>query len=328
MNRNRDTLLAEIATRYYVHDQSQQEIADQLDLSRSNISRLLKEARERGIIEIIIRHPLGRDTYLEGQLMERFGLREAGVVQASPGDPQATVDQTAILAARMLDSFLADARVLATAWGTTMHAVAQVFAPSRRYDVEVVQMMGGVGSTDPVVDGPTLAQQLARAMTNRCRYLHAPLIVDTPATAQALLTQRDIAETLSVAAHADVALVGIGTVEPAASRLQRAGYLKSEEFRAIQDAGGVGDICGRYFDITGKLAIPEIDQRVVSISLEKIANIPVVVGVACGAVKGPAILGALRGNYLSVLVTDSAAAEAVLELANTVEAPLSDRSVD
>src|SRR5690242_7912036 len=85
MNYDRDVLLAEIATRYYVYDQSQQEIAEQFDISRSNISRLLKEARERGIVEIFIRHPLGRDARLEGRLIERFSLREAGVVRAIPG---------------------------------------------------------------------------------------------------------------------------------------------------------------------------------------------------------------------------------------------------
>src|SRR5438094_919582 len=157
MNHDRDTLLAEIATRYYMHDQSQQEIADQLDLSRSNISRLLKEARERGIVEIFIRHPLGRDAQLEGQLRERFGSRE-------------------------------------------------------------------------------------------------------------------IAETLSIAAQADVALVGIGAVDPSVSSLLRAGYVTPDEFRAIQRAGVVGDICARHFDIAGCPAAPEIDERLITISLDQLAR--------------------------------------------------------
>jgi len=157
---DRDALLAEIASRYYIHDQSQQAIADQLEISRSNISRLLKEARERGIVEIFIRHPLGRDAQIERQLMERFALRDIGVVRTIVGDAQATIEQAAALAAQMLEGFLAGARSLGISWGTTVHAIAHAFAPQRRYDVEVVQMMGGVGSTDPAIDGPALAQRL------------------------------------------------------------------------------------------------------------------------------------------------------------------------
>jgi DNA-binding transcriptional regulator LsrR (DeoR family) len=283
---------------------------------------LLKEARERRIVEIFIRHPLGRDARLERRLVERFGLRTAGVVQAVPGDPQSTLDQTALVAGKTLDSYLADAQVLGISWGTTMYAIAQAFDPQRRYDVEVVQMMGGVGSTDPVVDGPAIAQRLALALTNRYRYLHAPLIVDTPATAQALLAQRNIAETLSIVAQADVALVGIGAVEPSVSSLMRAGYLKPEEFHAIRAAGVVGDLCGRHFDIAGQPAAPEIDSRLITITLDQLARIPMVMGVACGAAKARAILGALRGGYLDMLITDSVAAEAVLALADTVDVPI------
>jgi len=323
---DRDALLAEIASRYYIHDQSQQAIADQLEISRSNISRLLKEARERGIVEIFIRHPLGRDAQIERQLMERFALRDIGVVRTIVGDAQATIEQAAALAAQMLEGFLADARSLGISWGTTVHAIAHAFAPQRRYDVEVVQMMGGVGSTDPAIDGPALAQRLAHALTNRYRYLHAPLIVDTPATAQALLAQRNIAETLGIAAQADVALVGIGAIDPAISSLLRAGYVTPEEFHAIRKAGAIGDICARHFDRAGRPAAPQVDRRLIAITLDQLAQIPVVIGVACGLAKAPAILGALRGGYIDVLIIDSAAAESVLALADTIDAPLDARA--
>lgn len=326
MNSERDALLAEVARRYYLRDQSQQEIADQLDISRSNISRLLKEARQRGIVDIRVRHPLGRDSHLEGQLSERFGLREVGVVQSIAGDLQATISQTATLAGQMLEAFLDDGRSLSISWGTTLNAIAQAFAPQRRYDVEVIQMMGGVGSSDPTIDGPAVAQRLAQALTGRYRYLHAPLIVDSPDMAQSLLAERTIADTLYAAAQADIALVGIGAIDPSISSLMRAGYLTIEEFNAIRVAGVVGDICARHFDITGQLAAPEIDARMISISLDRIARIPVVVGVACGAAKARAIFGALRGNYLGVLVTDSDAAAAVLALADTIDIPLGERA--
>lgn len=314
MAEERDELLARIATLYYYQDLSQQEIAQQLSLSRSNVSRLLKEARDRGIVEIYIHQPIGRDMELEAQLKQRFGLRGAAVAQAVPGDSLATLQKAAQLAAGILDEQLADASTLGISWGSTVHAIVDAFAPRRRHDVEVVQLMGGVSSSEPVIDGPALVQRLARTLTGRYRYLHAPLIVDRPEVAEALLGQRNIAEALELAAGAEVALVGIGALDSTLSSLLRAGYLSAEEFAAIGAGGAVGDICARHFDRAGRPVAPEIDARLISVRLDELERIPTVIGAACSPAKAQAILGALLGGYLDILVTDSDAAEAVLLL--------------
>jgi deoxyribonucleoside regulator len=315
MSDNRDELLANVATLYYYHDLSQQEIADQVAVSRSNVSRLLKEARDRGIVEIYIRHPLQRDAALEARLVEQFGLREAGICRTVAGSEQATLSRLANLAVRLLETHLENAKVLAISWGTTIHAIAHSFMPRRHYDIEVVQMMGGVSPTDPAIDGPALAERLSRSLNGRYRYLHAPLIVDSAETAQALFAQRNIAETLKIAAQADVALVGIGALVPGTSSLLRAGYLSKTEFEQITAAGAVGDICAHHFDLQGRLCAHKYDERLIAVKLEEIAAIPLVIGAAFGLLKVQAILGALRGGYLDVLVTDSLTAEAVLNLA-------------
>jgi DNA-binding transcriptional regulator LsrR (DeoR family) len=236
------------------------------------------------------------------------------VVQAVPGDALATLQRAAQLAASLLDEQLPDARVLGISWGTTVHAIVNSFAPRRRYDVEVVQLMGGISSSEPVIDGPALVQRLARTLTGRYRYLHAPLIVDRPEVAEALLAQRNIAEALELASSAEVALVGIGALDSTLSSLLRAGYLSSEEFSAIGARGAVGDICARHFDRLGRPVAPEIDMRLISVRLDELSRIPTVIGAACSPAKAQAILGALWGGYLDILVTDSAAAEAVLLL--------------
>jgi deoxyribonucleoside regulator len=316
MANNRDELLAEIATLYYYHDQSQQDIADQLELSRSNISRMLKEARERGIVEIFIHHPLRRVTRLEQQLSKRFGLREVGVVQTIPGTDAATLARAAELAARLLDAALENVQVLGLGMGSSVSATVNAFAPRRQYDVEVVQLTGGIGLPEAMIDGPALVERMARRLTNRFRYLHAPLIVDSPTIARGLLEQRDVAGTLSLAGQSDIALVGVGALRPDISSLLRAGYLSLGELNALKASGVVGDICARHFDRYGHKAAPELADRVIAITLDELSAIPTVIGVACTVAKAEALLGALRGGYLDILVTDSAAAEAVLELAD------------
>lgn len=309
---DRSELLAQVATLYYHYDKSQQEIANQFELSRSNVSRLLKEARERGIVEIFIHHPLRRMAQLEQQLVARFSLQEAGIVQADGHNATITLARAAELAARILDAALNDAHVLGISWGMAVHATASAFMPRRLHDVEVVQLMGGVGPSDPAIDGPALAQQLASRMTNRCRYLHAPLIVDTPDTAQGLLAQRNVADTLALARQADVALVGIGALDANISSLLHAGYLSHAEFDALQAQGVVGDICARHFDRNGNPAAPQLAARTISVTLDELGTIPRVIGVACTPAKAEALLGALRGRYIDMLVTDSETAEALL----------------
>jgi DNA-binding transcriptional regulator LsrR (DeoR family) len=81
--------------------------------------------------------------------------------------------------------------------------------------------------------------------------------------------------------------------------------------RKLEAEGAVGDLCGRFFDAQGQQCL--IEPGVIGVSLEQLRALDHVVAVAAGADKAAAILGALRGGYLNVLVTDTTAAQAILE---------------
>jgi DNA-binding transcriptional regulator LsrR (DeoR family) len=146
--------------------------------------------------------------------------------------------------------------------------------------------------------------------------LHAPLIVASPGACESLLAERAVADVLSLARTADVALVGIGSTDPSISSLIRAGYLTESELYRIEEQGAVGDICARHFDISGNILDIGINRRVVGISPQDLQSIPEVIGVAGGDLKAPAILGALCGRLINVLVTDNVSAGKVLQLAD------------
>ena len=76
----------------------------------------------------------------------------------------------------------------------------------------------------------------------------------------------------------------------------------------------------KHFDIEGHTDF-DMNRRVVALSLADLKHIPHDIAVACGVQKRRSILGALRGNYINVLATDSAAAEAVIKEADKVEVP-------
>ncbi|NLH09610.1 MAG: sugar-binding transcriptional regulator, partial [Chloroflexi bacterium] len=113
-----------------------------------------------------------------------------------------------------------------------------------------------------------------------------------------------------------VAVVGIGTIDPSMSSLLRAGYLTPKELKDLAESGVVGDVCALMFDIEGNLLDVPLARRVVGVQADMLRQIPLVLGVACGAVKAAAIHGALRARLINALVTDGEAARRVLELSD------------
>jgi DNA-binding transcriptional regulator LsrR (DeoR family) len=77
--------------------------------------------------------------------------------------------------------------------------------------------------------------------------------------------------------------------------------------------GAVGDILLRFFDENGKPVKGPLSNRVVSMSLEQLARVNRAIAVAGGARKYKAILGALRGKWINVLVTDRCTAERLVQ---------------
>ncbi len=309
---DREYLLTRVASLYYEHDHNQQEIADKLGISRSNISRLLKEAKQKGLVRIEIHRRITTATDLERAFVEYFGLKEALIVDA----PEVTyVERLAAagqLAAWYLEEILQPHTVLGISWGTGVSAAVSAVAPMHEKQIDVVQMIGSVGTVSSIIDGPELARQLAHKLGGNYYYLHAPLFVDSRATRDMFLGQPVIAETLRRALGAQVALVGIGTTEPGASSFLRAGHLTEEQVAELRAQGVVGESAGRHFAIDGSTDF-DINDRVIALRLDEVRTIPNVIAVACGLTKTRAILGALNGGYCTVLATDSVTAQAVLD---------------
>jgi DNA-binding transcriptional regulator LsrR (DeoR family) len=311
---DRLTLLAAVADLYYLENQSQAKIARKFGYSRSAISRLLTEARHKGVVEIHVNYPVRRSKELERELRQRFGLATAIVAERGRSDYREMLRNLGKLGAFHLLEMLSDTATLGVSWGTAIYEVAN--ALPRRYmpDVKVVQMIGS-GFGNPDVDGSGIGRAIADRLNSHHFALGAPLIARDELARDLFLREPNISVFLLLSLYADVALVGIGSVELGLSSLLRAGYLNEEEILAIKASGAVGHICAQHYDEQGQILDYEINRRVIGVDLRKLTTSGCkVIGVAGGKVKAPAILGALRGKFLYTLVTDSNAAEAILEL--------------
>jgi DNA-binding transcriptional regulator LsrR (DeoR family) len=145
-----------------------------------------------------------------------------------------------------------------------------------------------------------------------------PLLVDSLATREALINAPHAHKVLESFQSIDLALVGIGTVNPHQASLLRTGYINLDQLKELQQAGAVGDVCVNHFDIQGNLISTSLTQLFLGISPAALLRVPVRIGVAVGVLKAPAILGACRAGLVNVLVTDETAATEVLNLIKEV----------
>ncbi len=316
--------LARVARLYYEQNKTQAEIAEQMGVSRPQISRWLNEARELGIVEIRIHGVWSRVAELQEELERRFPLKEALVMDRGGLGYMQLVQSLGILAAGRLTTLLEGKKVLGIAWSTGVYQVVSALRSARQQGMTVVQLMGTVGSVNPLIDGPDLTRWLAQILSGRYQYLPAPLLAATPEARQAIVETPAVSEAIALAEQADIALVGIGAIwPPTLSSLFNARMLSEDDLRAIAALGGVGDVCGYYYDIHGHLLDLELHRRLIGVSWEALYRIPTVMGVAGGKRKAAAILGALRSGVIDYLVTDSEAAEQVLALdAETCTEPI------
>ncbi len=310
----RRNLLADVAAMYYLKQMTQGEIADSLGLSRIKVHRLLKEARDENIVEITIHRALPRHDRFEEGLKERFGLREALVLDTAGLNEAETGRGLGEITASYLEGLLAPDSTIALCLGRSTYEVVQAIRPRLRSSVRVAQASGSISFAVRDLDSMTVVRQLANKLGGEVLYLPSPMVADSPEGAAVLRRQRDIERTLAAAASADLALLGIGNLDSFRTHLMSAAGLDPSEVEAMKQAGAIGDMAGQVITVEGKVYPSDLAERLIGLSLEDLRRIPIVIAVAFGLAKAAAILGALRTGAIDVLATDDGAAGEILRL--------------
>lgn len=309
---NQEEMLVHVARMYYERGLTQAEIGRQFHISRSTVSRLLQEARDSSVVRISINYPWKRDFDLERQIFKRFQLREVRVLQSMDRPKDDIFKGMGLLTAEYLDACIRDGITLGVSYGRSIAATIKQLNPSRHVDMTVVQILGALGSGNPLIEGPDLVREIATLYGASYRYLFTPMIVESEQTRNLLLQEPNVKETLELGRQADVAILGIGAHASEASGLIWTGYLNQKDIAFLRSRGAVGHMCAQHFDEQGRELDVAFNRRVISIGLEALREIETVIAVAGSEDKAPAILGALRGNYIDVLITDDKAAQLML----------------
>jgi len=309
----REMLMVQAAKAYYDLDRTMGDIAGQLGLTRWQVARLLKDAREQGVVRIEIVPRAQRRPDLESRLQKAWSLREAIVVPDAGEDALAT-DSVAQAAGQFLAGLNPRPSLIGVSWGRTMAAVAH-WLPRRWNDgVEVVLLNGAMNIHAAATRTNNIAELFALAGNGRALLLPVPAIVGRPETRAVLEQDPVIEHVLSLGQTATVACFGLGSMTPD-SVLVQSGYIDAATIARLRKAGAVGDVLGRFIAADGRIVDPGLDGRTIGLDPRALCEKRVSVGVAAGPAKHPVVVAALRARFINVLVTDERTALAALEAA-------------
>jgi DNA-binding transcriptional regulator LsrR (DeoR family) len=303
-------LLIDVATRHYLHGSSQIEIARDLSLDPSTISRYLKRARDEGIVRIEIVAPRRANAGLARHLARELGLSRVLVAELQ-GERDGGLNAVASVAAQFIADQLRCGTRIGVGWGETLAVVIRRLDPGTVEALHVAPLAGGLAEGRPGIQGHELVRQITELYPHsRATYLHAPSIVDSAAICDAFHADRSVQAALAIAARSEVALVGIGEMAPKAT-LFKASHVLSADREALLAQGAVGSMNARFYDAQGK-PVEHLNRRTVALSWSELAAIPTVIAVAAGEGKIEAILGAARTGCIDILVTDEHTAAALV----------------
>lgn len=294
---------------YYQDGLTQEEIGERLGYSRIKINRVLSKARELGILEIRVKVPRGWHLELENKLINAFGLRDA-VIASSTLEGRSLESALAAGAATWLSSRLKPGMRVGLGIGRTVSRLPETFHVDRRVDCTFIEVVGSVYAQD--WDRFDVTSRMAELAGGSRETLRAPGIVTDPDLGILLAKEPSVVAALNRARESDIVIQSVGPVDTDAILFQ-SGVLGPDDLDKLLRRGAVGDALAYYYDIHGNRIECRTDSNVIGIDLDDLRRIPMSVLVAGGENKVDPIVGALRGGYFNVLVTDETTARSVLE---------------
>ncbi len=304
---------ARAAWLYYVEEFTQGEVARELGVSRSTVVRLLRRAKENGMVRITLDVP--REVFeMERELERLYGLERVRLVP-EVGDEEKLKRWLGHVAAELLTEMVEPGDTVAVGWGTTLRAMTDSLAGEREMDgVRIVPLVGGLHRASSGTNSYWVAERLGRYFRAPAQALYAPLFMEDRSMAEALVRDPDIGNTLDLARRASLVVYSVGTLGEESTMVQL-NYLSSEERAFLRERGAAADIACRWIDVWGNPVDPPPTINPVSLPLDDLKNIPKRLVIAGGDLKREALLGTLRGSYATTLVTDDSTAAYLLECA-------------
>ena len=307
-------LIVKIAQLYYEQDMTQAQIARELGIYRTTISRLLKRGRDQGIVTIAINYDYNENLWLEQQLKQKFGLKDVVVVSGNDEDEDTQLAMMGLHGAQLLDRLLEPGDIVGFSWGRAVSALVENLpqAGQSRQLICVPIIGGPSGKLESRYHVNTLTYSAAAKLKGESHLADFPALLDNPLIRNGIMQSQHFKTISAYWDNLDVALVGIGSpaIRDGANWHAFYGGEESDDLNARQVAG---DICSRFYDIHGAMVETNMSEKTLSIEMNKLKQARYSIGIAMSEEKYSGIVGALRGKYINCLVTNSSTAELLLK---------------
>lgn len=304
-----DDLAARAGWMYYLAGMTQGQIAEELDLSRQRVQRLVARAIADGMIHVRLDHPIAACLNMERDLKKKFGLQSARVAPTLP-DRSDSFRSVAAVAAGEIERVLLQAPELTVAVGTgrTLRAVANEMTDLVCPGHSLVSLIGN-SNFDGSASFYEVLQRFAEKIGARYYPMPLPVIAKDRDERDFFRSLPHVARVRDRAKNCDVILVGIGEVGQNAP-LVVDGFLGTDGMAELVASGAVGEIAGWAFDSTGTYLTDGSNECTNGVRVEP-SDKPII-GIAVGEAKYPGLLAALKGKLINSLVTDEACAAFLL----------------
>lgn len=306
-------ILSQVAHMYYNQNMLQPEIAGKLYFSRAKVSRMLKRAREMGVVDIYVKRYLDRMPSIEQKLQRIFPLKEAIVLSKGDEEQEETLEGLTNFAALYVSELLKNKGIMGITGGGTVQRVIKKLPKVDVSDMHVVQVIGASANQYMPGEARELVNHISTLLSADGHYLNTPLYIDDLYAKEILLRDPNVDEVFNYMKKLDLLLTGIGSFSQTDAVPSWFGYMTAKHREELEGLHAVGSLCAQYFDIDGNRLDCEWNRKCVAIPFSDMKKVALTVGVATGQDKTAAILGALRGKYINILITDAQTASLVIE---------------
>ena len=236
---------------YYENQLTQNEIAQMIGVSRATIVNYLQEARQRGVVRILMNPEIASRTHIARQLAARFGLSEALVI---PSNKSFTTEERlkALGAggARLMERMVKAGETICVSWGRTVLAIADAISlPHPMEGLTVVQVTGSsIGKREFSAELCTsiMARNLGAASVN----MLAPAVLSTADLRDALMGEPALQRQFELIGQASMIVFGVGGLA-AESTMRIADVTNNEEIDAYAREGATAVLICRFLDRDG-----------------------------------------------------------------------------
>ena len=306
-------LAAQVAWLYYVANHTQQQIAEELSVSRPTVQRLVASATESGYVQVRINHPTSDCMEAARRLRERFGLKVCEVAPIEPNGDARSLRAIAVLGAALAERYLTrpNVEVLAFGSGRTLKAVVDEIGEVRLPNLKILSLAGAIA-----LDGSFNRYDCGLRMADKTEGKHfmlpVPVVAATLADKEAWLHHPLHKVVDDLYSRAEAAFIGVGTIGQGMP-LSEDGFITEQNVQELINLGAVAESLGWPLDRNGKVLSSPLTERITSLTPQQMSGIPVI-AFAGGSRKAAAIVAVLRGGFLSGLVTDYETARLVLQI--------------